>query len=109
MKLSGEPRLDAIIMQVFINQNLQPERNLINSDYRSQLKSTAIMVKTRQWLLAKKPTDLPQLEGQDQTFKLEETDLPDPKDDEVLVKLVYLSNDPAQRGWINKGVDPERL
>jgi NADPH-dependent curcumin reductase CurA len=29
---------------------------------------------------------------------LQETDLPDLKDDEVLVKLLYLSNDPAQRG-----------
>jgi hypothetical protein len=50
------------------------------------------MVKTRQWLLAKKPTDLPELDGPDATFKLAETDLPEPKDDEVLVKLVYLSN-----------------
>lgn len=56
------------------------------------------MVKTKQWLLAKKPTDLPKLDGPDQTFKLADTDLPDLKDDEVLVKLVYLSNDPAQRG-----------
>lgn len=67
------------------------------------------MVKARQWILAKKPHDLPQLDGPDQTFKLVETDLPDPKDDEILIKLVYLSNDPAQRGWINKFVDPERL
>jgi len=67
------------------------------------------MVKARQWLLANKPTDLPQLEGPNATFKLTETDLPDPKEDEVLVKPVYLSNDPAQRGWISPGIDPERL
>ena len=67
------------------------------------------MVKARQWILANKPRDLPQLEGSDATFKLVENDLPDLKDDEVLVKLVYLSNDPAQRGWINKDVDPDRL
>ena len=67
------------------------------------------MVKTRQWLLANKPTGLPQLDGPDQTFKLVETELPDLKDDEVLVKLVYLSNDPAQRGWISKNINPERL
>lgn len=67
------------------------------------------MVKTRQWILARKPYDLPQLEGKEPTFELKETDLPDLKDDELLVKLAYLSNDPAQRGWINKFVDPERL
>lgn len=67
------------------------------------------MVKTRQWILAEKPTDLPQLDGPNPTFKLTETELPDPKDDEVLVKLLYLSNDPAQRGWINKFINPERL
>ena len=67
------------------------------------------MVKTRQWLLAKKPTDLPQLEGADQTFKLTETDLPEVKDDQLLVKTLYLSNDPAQRGWISPAIKPERL
>ena len=67
------------------------------------------MVKTRQWILANKPTDLPQLEGPNPTFELKETDLPDLQDDQVLVKAKYLSNDPAQRGWISKGADPERL
>lgn len=71
--------------------------------------AAAKMVKTRQWILARKPKDLPQLEGKEPTFELKENDLPDLKDDELLVKLVYLSNDPAQRGWINKDVDPERL
>ena len=52
------------------------------------------MVKTRQWILAEKPTNLPELEGSNATFKLQEKDLPDPKDDEVLVKTTYLSNDP---------------
>ena len=70
---------------------------------------TRIMVKTRQWVLAKKPTDLPQLDGPDQTFKLVETEMPAPKDDEVLIKLTHLSNDPAQRGWIDPNINPERL
>ena len=56
-----------------------------------------------------KPTDLPQLEGSDATFKLTETDLQDPKDDEILVKAVYLSNDPAQRGWISPDINGDRL
>jgi NADPH-dependent curcumin reductase CurA len=67
------------------------------------------MVNTRQWLLNKKPDDLPILDGPNATFKLEETDLPELKDDEVLVQLKYLSNDPAQRGWISNTIDPERL
>ena len=67
------------------------------------------MVKTRQWILAKKPTDDPQLEGPDQTFKLVDKELPNPKDDQVLVKLTHLSNDPAQRGWIDPFIDPQRL
>ncbi|KAK5127071.1 hypothetical protein LTR85_008430 [Meristemomyces frigidus] len=67
------------------------------------------MVKTRQWLLANKPTDLPKLDGPDATFKLTETELPEPKDDELLVKAVYISNDPAQRGWISAGVNADRL
>jgi NADPH-dependent curcumin reductase CurA len=67
------------------------------------------MVHTKQWLLAQKPSDLPQLDGPNATFKLSETDLPDPKDGEVLVKTVYISNDPAQRGWISPNIDPARL
>ncbi len=65
---------------------------------------------TQQWLLANKPTGLPVLSGQDQTFKLETTSLPLPlKQDQLLLKLVYLSNDPAQRGWIDPRVNPDRF
>lgn len=66
-------------------------------------------MKTQQWLLASKPTDLPQLEGADQTFKLVENELPALQDNQVLVKTTYLSNDPAQRGWISKEISPDRL
>lgn len=31
------------------------------------------------------------------------------KDDHILVKTLYLSNDPAQRGWLSKMEDPSRL
>lgn len=64
---------------------------------------------TRQWILTNKPTDLPELSGPNQTFTIKTASLPSLKDDQVLVKSLYLSNDPAQRGWITKGVDPERL
>ncbi|KAM3418831.1 hypothetical protein BST61_g4795 [Cercospora zeina] len=66
--------------------------------------------KTRQWQLAHKPRDEPQLEGPEQTFKLvTDVELPDLQDDEVLVKTHYLSNDPAQRGWIDPDIPEERL
>ena len=67
------------------------------------------MVKTRQWLLQNKPKDLPELDGSNATFNLVETDLPELKDDELLVQAKYLSNDPAQRGWISPAINPDRL
>lgn len=67
------------------------------------------MVSTRQWILAHKPTDLPILEGENATFKLITKELPELQDGELLVKLLYLSNDPAQRGWIAPDIKPERL
>jgi NADPH-dependent curcumin reductase CurA len=67
------------------------------------------MVKTRQWVLAKKPTDLPVLDGPDATFKLQDAETEEVKDGQILVKSLYYSNDPAQRGWINKTRDPKRL
>lgn len=57
---------------------------------------------TRQWILAEKPVDSPDKN----TFKLVENPLPSIKDSQILAKTLYLSNDPAQRGWIQKGVDP---
>ncbi|KAK5691988.1 quinone oxidoreductase [Elasticomyces elasticus] len=67
------------------------------------------MVSTRQWILAKKPTNLPIFEGPDATFKLVDKHLPELQDGEVLVKVTHLSNDPAQRGWISPDIKPERL
>lgn len=64
---------------------------------------------TRQWILQNRPTDLPVLSGPDSTFKLITTELPPLADNQVLVKTLYLSNDPAQRPWISKYDDPERL
>ncbi|QIW97540.1 hypothetical protein AMS68_003058 [Peltaster fructicola] len=67
------------------------------------------MVKTRQWLLENKPEGLPKLSGDDATFKLTETDLPELNEGQLLVKALFYSNDPAQRGWISSNVKPERL
>jgi NADPH-dependent curcumin reductase CurA len=65
--------------------------------------------KTLQWLLANKPTDLPVLSGSNPTFKLETKPLPTLEADQVLVRTLYMSNDPAQRGWISAHVNPDRL
>ena len=68
------------------------------------------MVKAKQWLLNKKPVGTPTFDGSSEaTFKLVETNLPDPKDDELLLKSLYLSNDPAQRTWIDPHIDPIRM
>jgi NADPH-dependent curcumin reductase CurA len=65
--------------------------------------------KTRQWILSNPPQDDPVLTGSETTFKLQETTLPVPTSSQALVRTLYFSNDPAQRGWIQKGQDPERL
>jgi NADPH-dependent curcumin reductase CurA len=68
------------------------------------------MVTTRQWLLAHKPRDEPKLDGPEQTFQLvDNVELPPLQAGELLVKLISLSNDPAQRGWIDPDIPAERL
>ncbi|CAA9963298.1 NADP-dependent oxidoreductase [Pyrenophora teres f. maculata] len=64
---------------------------------------------TRQWVLENPPRADPKLEGDDATFKLVKNTLPVPKEDEVLVKVKYFSNDPAMRGWIDPTIESERL
>lgn len=51
--------------------------------------------RNRRVLLTTRPTGVPQPEH----FTLDETDRPEPGDGEILVRNVYLSVDPAQRGW----------
>ena len=74
-----------------------------------QLSTMPLPTETRQWLLTNKPTDLPELSGPKQTFTLKSAPLPALQGNQVLVKTLYLSNDPAQRGWIAKDIDPKRL
>ncbi|KAG0695371.1 hypothetical protein DFH29DRAFT_1005523 [Suillus ampliporus] len=45
----------------------------------------------------------------DATFALTEEPVPYIENGEMLVENLYISNDPAQRLWIQKGVLPERL
>lgn len=51
----------------------------------------------RQLLLEQRPTGLPTKD----TWKLVETEVPELKDGEFLVRHHYISLDPAMRGWIN--------
>ncbi|WP_405493378.1 NADP-dependent oxidoreductase [Nocardia sp. NBC_00511] len=55
------------------------------------------MTKTQQVLLAQRPTGLPDAG----TWNLTTTELPGPKDGEILVKISFISLDPAMRGWLN--------
>ncbi|KAF2187227.1 NAD(P)-binding protein [Zopfia rhizophila CBS 207.26] len=55
------------------------------------------------------PENNPILSGDNATFTLQTTTLPPPGPNQTLVKVLYLSNDPAQRAWIQKGSDPERI
>lgn len=62
----------------------------------------------KQWKLRQKPHGMPVLKGSEATFELTKTTFKEPRDGEVLVKTVYLSNDPAQRSWISPTSDPDR-
>ena len=57
----------------------------------------SLPTKTKQWILTKKPTTLPVLEGDEATFTLETKDIRALQDGELLLQTLYLSNDPAQR------------
>lgn len=63
----------------------------------------------RAWILAKQPEGVPTISGSNATFKLESRPLPELKPNQVLVKSLYYSNDPAQRGWISANIPKERL
>lgn len=63
---------------------------------------------TQQWVVAKKPVGAVHLSGPDATFALKTVDLPPLTPGHVLLQTLYLSNDPAQRPWIQAGADPER-
>ncbi len=51
--------------------------------------------RNRRVLLARRPQGIPQPED----FAMDETAVPEPAEGEILVRTIYLSADPAQRGW----------
>lgn len=55
------------------------------------------MTTTKRIVLAQRPSGLPD----DDTWALEEVDLPDPTEGQLLVKVDHISLDPAMRGWLN--------
>jgi hypothetical protein len=69
------------------------------------MSSSSIPKQTKAWIVANPP----QAEIKPDTFELVTRDIPELKDGEVLVKVSHLSNDPAQRGWIQKDADEHRL
>ena len=64
---------------------------------------------TKQWILASKPTAAPVLGGPHATFKLQMVDIPTLKDNQILCKVLYFSNDSGLRNFIQSSVAPERL
>ena len=52
-----------------------------------------------QFRLAARPVDLPKRSD----WSLTEEPVPEPSDGEFLVKILYISLDPAMRGWMNEG------
>lgn len=74
----------------------------------------SLPTKSRQWVLSQHPKTKPTYSTKpdaDTTFVLKEEPLPELQDNQVLVQTIYLSNDPAQRGWIAppEEIPPERL
>ena len=51
----------------------------------------------RQVRLKSRPSGIPQAEH----FEIVEAPVPDPSDGQVLVRNIYLSVDPAMRGWVS--------
>jgi len=55
------------------------------------------MAKNRQYKLAARPVGVPQASD----WEFCESDVPNPGEGEVLLKVLYISLDPAMRGWMN--------
>lgn len=60
--------------------------------------SNPVKTTNRQWILKSRP----QAEIQNDTFELREVDIPALQEGEVLCRNLYLSLDPAMRGWISE-------
>lgn len=72
---------------------------------------SSLPTESRQWTLANHPPGVPTYGSSDSTFTIETKPLPSLSSGQLLLKTLYLSNDPAQRGWISspEDIDPKRL
>jgi NADPH-dependent curcumin reductase CurA len=57
---------------------------------------------TKQWILKSRPKDLPTYKGDNANFQLETKSLSELQDGQLLIKTLLMSNDPAQRAWLNE-------
>ncbi|CAG9982792.1 unnamed protein product [Clonostachys byssicola] len=64
---------------------------------------------TKQWKLANKPVGTPTITGENPTFTLHTVDLPPVNEGQILVKVLYFSNDAGIRTFIGTTVDSDRL
>ncbi|KIJ49097.1 hypothetical protein M422DRAFT_161700 [Sphaerobolus stellatus SS14] len=71
----------------------------------------SIPTETKAWVLQKEAvTEVDFSDSPNSTFTLKTLPIPSSiQDDSVLLKTIYLSNDPAQRGWIQENQEPQRL
>ena len=53
--------------------------------------------RNRQVILKSRPADIPQADN----FEIIESDVPDMRDGQMLVHNIYLSVEPAMRGWVS--------
>ncbi|KAK4236350.1 hypothetical protein C8A03DRAFT_35760 [Achaetomium macrosporum] len=64
---------------------------------------------SKQWILTNKPVGMPTISGPNPTFTLQTVELPPLKDDQILVKVRYFSNDAGIRTFIGCTVDDDRM
>ncbi|KAF4458108.1 hypothetical protein F53441_116 [Fusarium austroafricanum] len=61
------------------------------------------------WIFANKPDGTPTIDGPNPTFQLEAVPIPPLQEDQILVKVLYISNDAGIRTFIGCTVDEERM
>lgn len=69
----------------------------------------SVPTEARSWVLTNKPVGNPTVTGDSPTFTVKTAKLAPLADNQLLVKTLFLSNDPAQRTWIDANVPADRL
>ncbi|KAF5692265.1 endo-polygalacturonase 6 [Fusarium circinatum] len=65
--------------------------------------------KAKVWVFANKTEGTPTVDGPNPTFRLETIQLPPLKEEQILVKVLYISNDAGLRTFIGCTVDEDRM